>query len=350
MRRAATSIRLRWAMVAATLTLAIVGAAVPAEAASAQGVSQTFGVRNLTGKTMTFTGWKAVDPNQGPRFDNTPPPPAGTTFPPAIENLFSMTYWFAYDNQAYLDYTIDGIGSFTVKARVDGFNKVTYGCYWSSANIQCDANGHSVTARSKNLGPMVIESTHPQEQANALKYLCDSRNAYVSCDFTPKGSLLELAMPAVMIGRNYHANCGSAGNSNTRVDWRVESAYSDSVGGSVTATGKLGELVSLAVSANYQRTWTWSTSFTETHSKDVFPGYVAWYTQKMVHVKVTGDFTAKIGNDTIVIRDVAYSSPTTATAGVVSAHDRLMTPEDRRILCSGGVTPPPYFDDEGDDS
>jgi hypothetical protein len=338
---------------AAAAVLSLVTVAVPAESASAQGISQMFGVRNLTGKTMTFTGWKAVDPNQGPRFDNTPPPPVGTPFPPAIENLFSMTYWFAYDNQAYLDYSIDGIGSFTVKARVDGFNKVTYGCHWATANIQCDASGHSVTVRSLNQAPMVIESTRPQEQADALKHLCDAQSPYVTCDFQPKGSLFEAAFPAKMVGRNYHANCGSAGNSEMRVTWTVEETTSDSVGGSFTATGKLGELVTLAVSANYQRTWSWSTSFSETHSKQVHPGFVAWYTQKTVWARVNGDFTAKIGNDTITIRDVWFAAPTNETAGVVSAHDKLMTPEDRRNLCGGGMTPPPLlFDDEearGDD-
>ncbi|MDR5698814.1 hypothetical protein [Agromyces aerolatus] len=319
-----------------------------ADEVGAQGlISHDFRVTNLTGRTMSFSGARPAFNNFETRFDAIPAPPIGTRFDPATESSFSLTYWVAYDNGVQMTYVIEGVGFVTLKATVDGLNRVDYSCSSVSAGLRCDMAGRNAIISSATPNERVVEAAAPQAQADALQKLCNDGSPYLSCAFQPKGQLVQALSEAELVGTYQHWNCKATTNDRVTLAWGIEETTTNSLGIAVTAEFKPFDKLTIAVQASYQHSWSVAHSYQEQHTLEVAPGYWGWFKRYTARVVATGDFVAKIGNDTVIIQDVKFDGPNPKGIGLLVSDERKLTPEERAWACTGqvptsvaGITPP----------
>lgn len=315
----------------------------------AQGaIHHDFRVTNVTGRPMKFSSARPAFTGLETRFDHAPPPPVGTMFEPGLASTFNLTFWFLFQNGVQMTYEFEGGGFVTLRAIVGAMNTVEYTCTNASATLRCETSGTDATITSASATERVIEATKPQEQADALKKLCDSSSPHLSCSFQPKGQLVEALGEAQLLGTYQHWNCKTTTNDRVMLGWGIDETTTNTLGIAVTAEFKPFEKLTLAVQASYQHSWSVTHRYDEQHTLEVAPGYWGWFKRYTARVMVTGDFIAKIGNDTIVMKDVRFEGPNPKGIGLLVSDERKLTPEERAWACTGeiptsvaGVTPPP---------
>jgi hypothetical protein len=287
-----------------------------------------------------------VGGDTGPWFDNDGPAAPGASFPPATTDRFDLTYWFGWINIAVVTYEFEDKGKVTLRAVVDNWNITSMTCVKVDAPLHCTSTGAvtnnlSATITSATASTTVLTGDQKQAQAAALNALCDTHSALASCLFSPKEHLIHSYGITRVIGHNQHLNCKTQGVDTVRLSWAFEEGGWQSIGTSLNFGVQLSKTVELGISAAYQRAWSWSRTYTETHDLQVFPGYTAWFEHTPARLRVTGDFTAIVGNDTLLIQDVTFEAPSTDldTRGVLVSKERLLTPEERRNHCGSVVLP-----------
>lgn len=139
---------------------------------------------------------------------------------------------------------------------------------------------------------IVTPAAHADSTPTVRELLDKCDNGTDSCVFHPS-SRTEFGGARHQVGRNAN-NCSTV-NQNESIAWSDTTGGSNSIGITITAEYKFGEEFSVAVSATYEHTWTWSHTVTRTDTLTTPP----WSVGQIFHApqmqRVTGTYELHFG-------------------------------------------------------
>jgi hypothetical protein len=166
-----------------------------------------------------------------------------------------------------------------------------------------------------------------QRQADTLKQLCNGNAGQVTCSFKP--SKQEDALSG-----DHPVGQPVVNNGNNPASFSVAVADQQSESNSVNIASKAGGKVSVfgnevnvEISAAYGHTWTDTHTFTQTINVPLPPHCKGWIHGVTPVYRVTGDFTASVGNTTWKVREVYFDSPNPAGSGAYQIDTEVIPPQ-----------------------
>ncbi|MGW1197537.1 hypothetical protein ACWD4B_17125 [Streptomyces sp. NPDC002536] len=138
-------------------------------------------------------------------------------------------------------------------------------------------------------------------------------------------------------------NC-STSPATQSMTWSDTVGSTDSVGVSVTAGGKIADIINLSVTANYSHTWSSSHSETSSLNMTVQPGEVGWISRAQVMQTVSGTWQThydnpKWGHYYWYVPDTVTGPAPNGTEGVSNAvvvKSRKMTDAEKTSCAANG--------------
>ncbi|MFF4403518.1 hypothetical protein [Streptomyces sp. NPDC001404] len=138
-------------------------------------------------------------------------------------------------------------------------------------------------------------------------------------------------------------NC-STSPATQSMTWSDTVGSTDSVGVSVTAGGKIADIINLSVTANYSHTWSSSHSETSSLNMTVQPGEVGWISRAQVMQTVSGTWqthydSPKWGHYYWYVPDTVTGPAPNGTEGVSNAvvvKSRKMTESEKTSCAANG--------------
>lgn len=151
-----------------------------------------------------------------------------------------------------------------------------------------------------------IHATDPQANVLVQQY-CNNANNSAVCTFTPAAQIPTTAPRLLASG--YTQTGGDNEPSTVSVSAGYDDQTSTNTGASVTATMKLGGVLSLGVSQAYNQTLAFDKTFTAGESIPVNPGFTGYIWGQVPVVQYTGTMKIVVGNTTWNIDDYIVTSP-----------------------------------------
>jgi hypothetical protein len=306
-----------------------------------------FEVFNGTGYPMRFEEAAEYYADTPPRFDDDGPAAPGTIFAQAGLDRWDLTFWFMQMNGARMTYSFELPNRQRIQVQLVGTMNSFHAtpeakCLVVNPKLSCGVAHTSPTTRRfviHSAAPTTIElgGEDRQRQADALQALCDSGSSHTTCTYRLTSTVSQGHGETRTIGMNQYRNCTTIPGS-MDVSWEFTEGYSHSLGGSINLGFQLSKVVQMGVQVNYQHSWSWSRAYSELHRLPVAPLHRGYFTHQPAVITATGDFTATLYNDTIIIKDVSftvpdYSNPNPEGTGIITAHNIPLTEEEITTHC-----------------
>lgn len=287
--------------------------------------SRGFDVVNLSQRPMELYQYGVPEGDQG-SLDSAPP--MGSIVQPGQSQHFEETYWFAKatDIRAiYLQLNADGTPDFSKGEIYFDFLVDGGGGTSSSANTTGDtddiATANDRTDTMLDPAGTTVNFTPAQQEAAAktLEQLCQKTNL-ATCSFTPtsddaSGNIFSPEV-RVISGNNHSAT----EDETLEVDNGQDFSTTDSWGISATVDTNIADIVNASVSANYQHSWTTTSSFLAKASHPVAPLTYGELDEQVPVERVTGDFLATMGNTTFTFNGITFDHPIPGGKGQYNYH------------------------------
>jgi hypothetical protein len=293
---------------------------------TASGATKGFRIYNLTGAPLKITEIQLHDAkgSSPSKFDTSktapPRPRIGDVLSPGVDK--GKTYdhnHIELDNPDFsrhvariFYHAADGRDWGATLRTDDGT-----GCEWFSPN--CKTDGYRIFFLEPPGTPVhELPASDPVKQGELLESMCtnDDLKNFVSCEFDP-AARDETAFGAPHLIGGVHPNC-TEDETEEKISQDVMTGTDQSFGtkiGLETSFNIFGQKVKASIEVEYKTKWISEHTFTHETTYRVGPEHVGYVIGKNPVIRVTGDLTVKIGNSTLILRDVHFDSPDPARAG-----------------------------------
>jgi hypothetical protein len=151
-----------------------------------------------------------------------------------------------------------------------------------------------------------VNATDPEANTLVAQY-CNDANDSATCTFTPSGHISTTQSELLVSGYT------QTGGDNDPSTISLSSGYDDqtsvNTGTALTATMKLGNVLSVAISSAYNQTLAFDNTFTASESIAVNPGSTGYIWGQVPVIQYTGAMKIALGNTTWNIADMVVTSP-----------------------------------------
>jgi hypothetical protein len=214
-------------------------------------------------------------------------------------------------------YTEDGNIKFEVYFQVPGYLSPKGdipGSWCTSSGGSCSPatgkEGENIQWVAVTLTPQtfVVGPDKPKVQADLLLKYCNGGGGSSTCSFQATRQELttsnETLLGNPVENRTPDTQSFTVGGSETV-------GYSDSIqiGGKISASTPLFKLINAEINGQYQHVWNYSRTISQTENVTLRPGWWGWLTLDTPVDRVYGDFTIKLGNVTMIVKDVYFDTP-----------------------------------------
>jgi hypothetical protein len=204
-------------------------------------------------------------------------------------------------------------------------------CEWFSPEPYCKEDGDSIYFLEEPGTVREFPASDPQKHAEFVRQLCTNSNMktkFVKCDFDPTahdddafGSphVVGVTVPNCAPETGVHAT-DEANAIEVELEEGDKTGTENSYGLKIGIEAEfdyLGAKVKTTLEEEYEHSWTSEYSFKKKLSYKVLPGHIGWVVAENPVIRVTGDMTLKIGNTTLILRDVYYDYPDPTREGEV---------------------------------
>lgn len=152
-----------------------------------------------------------------------------------------------------------------------------------------------------------IDATDPTA-TTVVQQFCNNANNSAVCTFTPASKTPTKATPWALLASGYNEP-GSGGTSTISVSSGYDDQTSVNTGNSMTATMKIGGVLSIGVSKATGQTLSWDKTFSSSQSLDVAAGNTGYIWGQVPSLQYTGTMKVQVGNTTWNITNFTVTSP-----------------------------------------
>jgi len=256
---------------------------------------------------------------------------------------FELTYNFGKSTFGDALYApLNGQAGQTIDAyfEIGGSNTVNAGCGLISAPGVCtpsqSTKGQSSVYYEDPPGTVVnLPASDAQAQANVLAQQCVNGNAS-NCQFTVTGET-KFDSPLHQVGLALDNNTSEPQNTTISRSDTVTSSNSVEVGTEVG--GKIADLVSVKVSAQYSHTWEQSHTFEQSVSVNCAAYSRCWVSAVQPMFRDTGNFTLTLGNTTWNLPGVYFDSPDPNGNGTYRVDEKPLATSEKATLPKALTSP-----------
>lgn len=255
-------------------------------------------------------------------------PPVSSIVQPGQSQHFEETYWFTKDTDIralYLDVKPDGTPDYS-KGMVYFDFLVNGGGGTSSTSgalIDSDVqvNADNTTDTMTDPAGTTVSFTPDQQEAAAktLVQLCQNSNR-VTCSFTPTSDDASGKIFSPEVREISGNNTSPTEDGTLEIDNGQDFSTTDTWGISATVDTNIADIVNASISANYQHSWTTTTSFLAKYSHPITPLTYGEIDEQVPVERVTGNFLATMGNTTFQFDGVTFDNPIPGGKGQYNYH------------------------------
>lgn len=289
-------------------------------------VKREFLVVNLTTKPLVFRGYASVKPE-----GSVVGPVVGAVLQPGATHTY-VAYWdFFKGNTVFANYSLpeDTTTAYQAKLQVASvFSVQSVGCSVRAGSCLPAPDiepifAGTVTFLDAPNTNIVVPPEQSQARRDILLRVCSDDSKAV-CSFTPTSPEQQVLGDVVPVGsRVINETAAEQSFQLTAQDQRSET---NSVTLQVKLGSKLSDLLNLEFQSQFGRSWTLTRTFSQQVTLKVPPKSVGWVTSQAPVLRVRGDFTVRLGNNsTIVLKDVYFDTPDPSRAGQWTIRTELLT-------------------------
>lgn len=287
--------------------------------------SRGFTIANLSQHPMKLLQAAAPEGDNGSLDSG---PTVDSILQPGQSQHFEETYWFAQNSDVRVIYEqlkADGTPDYSVgevyfDLYVDGSgNTSSTGNVLIDGDVDANANGTNDTITDPAGTTVTFTPDQQQAAARTLQQLCQN-STQATCSFTPTSddATGDVFSPEVrLISQN---NTDPKLEGTIEVDRGQDFSTTDTWGISATLDTNIADIVNASVSANYQHSWTTTSSFSAKASHPVAPLTYGELDEQVPVERVTGDFTATMGNTTFDFTGITFDNPLPGGQGQYNYH------------------------------
>lgn len=338
----------RMPLVAASCVV-VVAALYPSTAGAG---TQGFHVYNLTGSPLKVKEIRlSADNGHYPaKFDTSetapPPPRVGDVLSPGVD--VGRTY-----DHNHIELEQSGSSRHIARIFYGPANGRDWGatldtsegtlCEWFSPAPYCKTSRYEIFFLDAPGTVHELPASDPGKQAELLQNMCTDADLkeFVSCEFDPKSRDTKAFGAPHLIG-GVHPNC-TEHETEEEIAQDVMKGTDQSFGtklGAETEFNVFGQKVKTSIEFEYKTKWLEEHTFSHTTTYRVDPKHVGYVIGKNPVIRVSGDLTVKIGNTTLILRDVHFDSPDPTREGQEqwTPHTPKMTAEQLKECDENGLT------------
>lgn len=296
------------------------------------GVTERFWFRNYTLAPLKFNGYS------GGTEDLDGGPAVGTVILPGGERSWDVTWYLFSVGSVTPQFGTVGFGATPSSSGYvpEGYQGTTFQVTYKTKprETQCSAGGGGqcsvpndkmAIALDKSSPTITLGAADAAKIAAVLPNICYD-GSIANCSFIAKGQTAGFS-PVRTVGTPVTNTTSTPTTTSVSIADTV--SQTDTVGVSVKLSGgglaKLASIINLEITANYQHSWTKTTTFTQTINVPVGAGRTAWIEGSVPVWKVTGDFTVRIGNSTYQLNDAIFDTPNPDEQGSYVIRDKPAT-------------------------
>lgn len=250
--------------------------------------------------------------------DNEGVPPAGSTLASGVGYQdFEVTFRAAKTTTVTANYAVQDntgtiVGTANLRFSVNAMAaRSVSGSFTASSGGSLPlktayANNGDWQVEASTATTTTIDATDSRAPGLVRQY-CNDANNTATCTFTPSNKE-STTQPALLVS-GYTETGGANEPSTISLASGYDSQTAVNTGNSMSATLKLGQVLSLGISDAYNETLAFDKTFTANESLPVNPGYTGYIWGQVPVIQYTGTMKIVVGNSTWIIDDMIVTSP-----------------------------------------